>query len=208
MKKYLVGFLAGSLLFGGTSTYASIGKSIEVLFGIGDIKIDQNSAKIENESFIYNDKIYVPLKSIGEKLGYRVQWDPKNRVAYLNKQLSEINIPMHKIKSVLSNEFTLNPITKSYFTFVDVKPESFEIGEKEHIYLYTFKSVEERQNAQNAFQLISDRADMIPPCIFEVGNNLIFYVPSSGEYTLKDRIEKSLQSLESEGIEVVTKVPF
>lgn len=76
MLVFIAGVLAGALLFGGTMVAASGGvKNIMVEFD--DIKIVVNGKLVpsKQEPFIYNDSVFVPLRSVAEALRQQVGWE-------------------------------------------------------------------------------------------------------------------------------------
>lgn len=84
MKKIIIGFLVGSILFGGIGVYAAGGsKSINVNYTIKDIKIDNVSQMPEKAPFAYEGTTYVPLRYIAEKLGEPVKWEGETQTIYI-----------------------------------------------------------------------------------------------------------------------------
>lgn len=85
MKKFVIGFITGSILFGSIGAFAASGKIIEVFYGIKDIKINNVSQMPADKPFTYNGTTFVPLRYIAEKLGQPVKWSPENQTIYIGK---------------------------------------------------------------------------------------------------------------------------
>lgn len=84
-KKFISGFVAGSLLFGSMGAYAAGGKLIEVFYSIKDIKIDNVSQMPSQKPFTYEGTTYVPLRFIADKLGQPIKYDSKEQAIYIGK---------------------------------------------------------------------------------------------------------------------------
>lgn len=80
MKKtalvFLGGILVGALLFGGTLVFAADGVK-NVLVKYSNIKMVVNGKLVQSqfEPFTYNDRVFVPLRAIGEALSMQVGWE-------------------------------------------------------------------------------------------------------------------------------------
>ena len=88
MKKFVLGFIVGALLFSTASVFAASGKMIQVFYMVKDIKINQVSKMPNNpeqKPFVYNGTTFVPLRFISENLGYPVKWDGQNQTIYIGE---------------------------------------------------------------------------------------------------------------------------
>lgn len=85
--KFTLGFIAGAMVFGtiGVAAAAST-KTIGVIFGIEDIKINNVSKMPKQEPFTYNGTTYVPLRYISDNLGAEVGWDAKTQIITINSK--------------------------------------------------------------------------------------------------------------------------
>lgn len=90
MKKFIAGFIAGSLIFGSMGAYASGGNMIEVFYNIKDIKINKVSKAPSQQPFTYKGSTYVPLRYISEELGMPVKWDGATQTVHIG-QMEEAN---------------------------------------------------------------------------------------------------------------------
>jgi len=67
-------------------------KLITYAENVNEIKIQINDKTINIESFIYNDKVYVPVRTITEELNYKVEWDEtQNAVKILTHDIHTTN---------------------------------------------------------------------------------------------------------------------
>ena len=85
MKKFIIGFVLGSLLVGASGAWAKTrGEFIEVFYSVKGIKVDNRSLEMKERPFVYKGYTYVPLRTMLDILGHhRVTW---------NEQTAEINI--------------------------------------------------------------------------------------------------------------------
>lgn len=85
--RFTLGFVAGALVFGSVGVAAaSSPKTIEVLFGVKDVKINNVSKMPEQAPFLYEGTTYVPLRYIAENLGSEVQWDEANQTVIIDSK--------------------------------------------------------------------------------------------------------------------------
>lgn len=79
MKKFIVGFVTGAMIFSTAGAYAATNsKMIEVFYNVANIKINKTSSMPtdpDNKPFVYNGTTFVPLRYISEALNLPVQWD-------------------------------------------------------------------------------------------------------------------------------------
>ncbi|MTI71537.1 MAG: copper amine oxidase N-terminal domain-containing protein [Firmicutes bacterium] len=59
-------------------------KDIKVHFNNIKILIDGNEIKMEEKPFIYNNRVYVPVRFVSESLNKKVKWDADNKVVLIN----------------------------------------------------------------------------------------------------------------------------
>lgn len=78
----LIGFLCSYSI--GYSEWSN--KKIDVLFR--DIRIYVNGVKLKTdvEPFIYNGRVFVPVRFISEALNQKVEWDAKNWIVYIGEK--------------------------------------------------------------------------------------------------------------------------
>lgn len=90
MKKFILGFILGSLCFGGLAIQAHEGKWIQISYNIKDIKINNVSQMPkENPPFLYNDTTYVPLRYLTTALNIPISWDPNSNTININTKYNE-----------------------------------------------------------------------------------------------------------------------
>lgn len=102
MKKSLVtfvlGILIGALFFGGTSVLAETGiRSIDAEFSDIKIVVDGKLISSPVEPFMFNDKVFVPLRVVGEALGQKVNWEDNTVLVGKEKQsllLADVVTPL------------------------------------------------------------------------------------------------------------------
>lgn len=85
MKRFIVGFLAGTLIFGSVGAFAASGNMIEVFYNIKGIKINNVTQMPEQKPFIYQGTTFVPLRYVSEKLGKPVKWDSKTQTIIIGE---------------------------------------------------------------------------------------------------------------------------
>lgn len=93
-------------------------KNIDLL--IDGKKVDLNLDYGKTESFIYNDRVYVPVKIIGEALGKTVNWDSKSNTVIMkskDKDASEVSkefYELEKLNWVPKTREVLNNLMRDY----------------------------------------------------------------------------------------------
>ncbi len=70
----LITFLISTI----TSLALENSKEIKVFFKDIKVSVNNKALKTNNEPFIYNNHIYMPLRTISEALGLKVSWDEKS----------------------------------------------------------------------------------------------------------------------------------
>jgi len=85
MKKFIVAFLVGTMLFGSVTAQAANWQKIYVSNAIKNIYINNQGVQPSEEPFVYNDTTYVPLRFVSESLGYDVQWDKASASVKIGK---------------------------------------------------------------------------------------------------------------------------
>ncbi len=71
----VVGFVIGT---GSLSlAYSASKEVIKVIKNKYSVEVNDNL--VESDSFLYNDRIYIPLRAISESLGMDVEWDDNNK---------------------------------------------------------------------------------------------------------------------------------
>lgn len=82
MKRFILGFLCGTLLFGGVSSLAQ-NEIIQAV--LSDIKVQLNGSQMQlnDPVIVYNDKTYVPVRQIAEAIGKEVSFDDTSRTVLI-----------------------------------------------------------------------------------------------------------------------------
>ena len=76
MKKFLLGFLAGALLFSGVTAIAATSYTAY----LASFKVFVNGEEFKGttgEILVVNDRTYLPLRDMGNALGIPVEWNPE-----------------------------------------------------------------------------------------------------------------------------------
>jgi len=78
----------------------------------GDIKIAVNNTSVEPEEqpFIYNDKVYVPLRFISNSLGKEVKWVPESRAVIIKEP--DLKLPIEDCRPNIGEIFVYGKILK------------------------------------------------------------------------------------------------
>lgn len=76
MKKVLLGMVLGSILTTATGVFAN-DDSVNAL--LSTLNFNFNGKTAQQDSLIYNNKTYVPIRFVGEQLGKEVGWDTNSR---------------------------------------------------------------------------------------------------------------------------------
>ncbi|USG65519.1 copper amine oxidase N-terminal domain-containing protein [Brevibacillus ruminantium] len=211
MKRFVSGFIIGAILFGSMQVSGAIGKVIEVSYSINDVKVNQVSVHSAQKPFLYNGTAYVPLRFVSEYLGYSVKWDEESNVIHIDQKVTEAHTTADKIVETLkANKISLLPPKSkdSYFLLNQTTPVSYRNGTYQHIHIYQFPTIKDREKALQDFQQIRDRADMILPYVFAIENVLVFYVPHTSDQPLQDKLEEAFNTLRKENLSVVRINPW
>lgn len=70
-KKLICSVISASLIF--SAGYAS-----------DDVRVYVNGNRMNSETIMHNDRIYVPIRAVSENLGAEVNWDGANNTAYID----------------------------------------------------------------------------------------------------------------------------
>ncbi|UED67876.1 MULTISPECIES: stalk domain-containing protein [Brevibacillus] len=196
MKKFLSGFIVGGVLFTSISVFAEPLHQIAVSFNIKDVIVDGQKLPLAKQALNYNGTTYVPLRPLAESLGYTTKWNPeKQNVEVMKAKITRLLSSEEIKKAFKDNGLPLNPAKLSYFPLNKKTPESYQIGEMEHLHIYVYESYEERVRGRLEFEVIRERTDMIVPFIYEVDNALIFYVPFNTELNLHKKVDAAIAKL-------------
>ncbi|MCA0753721.1 copper amine oxidase N-terminal domain-containing protein [Paenibacillus sp. N4] len=86
MKKFMFGFILGGLLFGSitaTANSSTTGRFIKVFDTVKGIYLDDTKLETDEDLFIYNQRVYVPLRFMIEQTKAPVSWDSKTKTVNL-----------------------------------------------------------------------------------------------------------------------------
>lgn len=75
-----------------TATLTKNGVKLEVQVGSKDMIVDGRTIRMDVAAQVENGKTYLPLKYIGEALGYKVNWYKNSRIAYLEDMVPYIGV--------------------------------------------------------------------------------------------------------------------
>ena len=88
MKKNLIIVLTVILLLLSTTVFAEgYFKRIDVLFNDIKVEVAGTQIKSDTEPFIYQDRVFVPLRSVAEGLGCEVAWDSEAKKVFIDKYI-------------------------------------------------------------------------------------------------------------------------
>lgn len=82
MKKFLLGFLVGSLIFGTTTALAS--EEVKAYFTNYKLSVNGRNVNLNNKIVTINGSSYLPLKDVSNVLGYKVEWDGYSKTVGLS----------------------------------------------------------------------------------------------------------------------------
>jgi hypothetical protein len=112
MKKFITGFILGSLLFSIIPVYAITLKTINVSYDNIKISVDGNILKPDTEPFIYNNRVFAPIGYIAEALNKDVKYNKTTDIV-------EITSPTTKPTPAPSPTPTYLNSASSLKTFLD-----------------------------------------------------------------------------------------
>jgi len=81
VKKFLAGILCGAMLASCIAVFAETTQTIEAIFG--RVKLVVDGKAVAEETLLYNDRTYVPLRAAAEMLGKQVSYDDETQTAYI-----------------------------------------------------------------------------------------------------------------------------
>jgi foldase protein PrsA len=106
--------IAGSIAYAGASQIDVVFKNLKYMFNGVEKKSTQG------QSFIYNNKTYVPLRFVGEALGKEVKWDEKNQTIWIG-DITAIPADNQRANSSAAATYKGGSIsTKEYVTFLSI----------------------------------------------------------------------------------------
>lgn len=87
MKKLIIGLVIG-LLIGSMGSVLAATDTVQAVFAKFNIKINDNEP-IEIQPLTYGGKTYLPVREVGDLLGYEVGYDGTSKTITLNKRIGE-----------------------------------------------------------------------------------------------------------------------
>lgn len=89
MKKFILGFILGALIFSSIAVIATNGAQlIEVAYRDIQIEIDGQKVTTDVEPFIYQGRTYVPVRFVAENLNMNASWDETNSTVELTSTVA------------------------------------------------------------------------------------------------------------------------
>lgn len=85
MKKNIISFILGAVIFSTITAYTTTGNLIEVFYNVDAIVVDGVAHPLEQKPFIYNGSVYVPLRFVGESLGKKVSWNSQTKTVLIEE---------------------------------------------------------------------------------------------------------------------------
>lgn len=89
MKKNIISFILGAVIFSTITAYATNGNLIEVFYNVERIVVNGSTYSPEQKPFIYNGSVYVPLRFIGESFGKKVSWDSNIKTVFIKDDIKK-----------------------------------------------------------------------------------------------------------------------
>lgn len=124
MKKIIISFILGAVLFGGAGVYAAGGAMIEVFYNIKDIKINKVSKMPTEKPFTYKGTTYVPIRYLSESMGLDVKWDNTTQTVHIGEMEG----------------------SNSYYPEKDIKHMNYQTGYSGNSYSYKYNSSSQIQD--------------------------------------------------------------
>jgi len=85
MKKFIIGFILGSVLFGSISVFAaSIDTTIQITRNVEKLVINGNNYALQDKIFTNNGTTYVPLRFLSETFNHIVEWDKEAKTIQIH----------------------------------------------------------------------------------------------------------------------------
>lgn len=96
MKKYikLFGTFLLILIISSASVFAiENSKNIKIFYRNINIKLNNKNIKLDEEPFIFNNRVYVPLRFISESFGFKILWDENENTVSIStfEDFAEVN---------------------------------------------------------------------------------------------------------------------
>lgn len=121
-KGFIFGIILMIVLSNAIGVFASgvIKEAIEVSYNniklIVDskpVKFGKDSAGKEIEPFIYNGTTYLPVRTVGEAIGKKVNWDGATQTVYLGERPGEVSYMTEEIQPYSSYKFSIYKLNDS-----------------------------------------------------------------------------------------------
>lgn len=205
MKKFIVGFLLGLLLSFSFSVYAEvqslIGRTVQGMF---PVKV--NGVKLEKQAIVIDGTSYLPVRTLGESLGFDVYFDEKSGIELklktsFNEQIYNKEITMKRSKPLLpkSNLITIPDIRKKqmifyykdldgetyvpYYLFSNYQSTSYQTIDGKSSTIYTLKL----PNGKNySTKELEGNETYVPGCDLFIDGNITFIKLSLTGYTVRE----------------------
>lgn len=98
-------------------------EKIEVYRGNIKIAVNNTPVELEEQPFIYNNRVYVPLRFISDALGEKVEWIPESR-AVIIKEL-DLNVSLDDCQPEMGEIFV-------YGKILNIDYENYRIEIEQH----------------------------------------------------------------------------
>lgn len=113
-KTFVIGLIVGLLLT--TGVFAS-SEQIQAVFVDFKLSINGENFNLKSTPIVYNGTSYLPVRDIGEVLGYKVDYDSKTKTIILNNTHQPSKSESTSVN--VGDEFTLDNNTKIKVTSVE-----------------------------------------------------------------------------------------
>jgi hypothetical protein len=123
MKRFALFCFAAVLLTLGFAVSVCAADSISVFMNYKSVEFDQ-------EPFIENGRLLVPIRAIAEAAGMEVAWSPSSRAVMLTKTERLLAIPMSVDEPYVDGKHTVELTIDSDQALVDNEPQTLEVSAK------------------------------------------------------------------------------
>lgn len=122
-KTFVIGLIVGLLLT--TGVFAS-SEQIQAVFVDFKLSINGENFGLKSTPIVYNGTSYLPVRDIGEVLGYKVDYDSKTKTIILNDSYQSLKTESTTVS--IGEEFDLDGNTKIKVTSVEYQ-DTFDYSE-------------------------------------------------------------------------------
>jgi len=86
-KKLIILWVVFAILISSATIAQGMYESIKVFYNNIKIQVDGKEIETVNKPFIYNDRVYIPIRDVAEGMGCNVEWDNKTKTVITSKYI-------------------------------------------------------------------------------------------------------------------------